>query len=269
MSDLAATGIAATDTAIHINGVEKEFATAQGPVRALARTDFRLRQGEFAVLLGPSGCGKTTMLRLMAGLEQPSTGVLKVGGRDLWHDGKRDDAAVANMGVVFQDANLFPWLDIEGNIALPLKLRGVGKAERRKRAQDLCRLVGISGFEARWPRELSGGMRQRAAIARALSYDPSILLMDEPFGALDAMTRDSMNIELQRIWLATKKSIVLVTHSIPEAVFLADRVVLLTARPGRIDEIVDVPFPRPRELSIQSSLEFQSIVDHLRRRLEH
>src|SRR5699024_7432733 len=122
-----------------------------------------------------------------------------------WHEGTRDGGAVANMGVVFQDPNLFPWLTVEGNIALPLKLRGMGKSERRRRALDLCRLVGISGFEPRWPRELSGGMRQRAAIARALSYDPDILLMDEPFGALDAMTRDAMNIELQRIWLATKK----------------------------------------------------------------
>lgn len=265
----AAAGVADNDYAIHVNRVEKEFATPEGPVRALARTDFRLKHGEFAVLLGPSGCGKTTMLRLMAGLERPTTGVLKVGGRDLWHADRRDDGAVANMGVVFQDANLFPWLSIEKNIALPLKLRGAGRAARRKRAHELCRLVGIAGFEARWPRELSGGMRQRAAIARALSYDPEILLMDEPFGALDAMTRDSMNIELQRIWLATKKTIVLVTHSIPEAVFLADRVVLLTPRPGRIDEIVDVPFARPRDLAVQSTPEFQSIVDHLRRRLEH
>ncbi len=257
------------DTVIQVQGVEKEFATPQGPVRALAQTDLLLRHGEFAVVLGPSGCGKTTLLRLMAGLERPSTGVLTVGGRDLWHDDKRDDGAVRHMGVVFQDPNLFPWLTIDGNIALPLKLRGVGKTERRRRAQELCRLVGISGFELRWPRELSGGMRQRAAIARALSYDPEILLMDEPFGALDAMTRDAMNIELQRIWMETRKTIVLVTHSIPEAVFLADRVVLLTPRPGRIDEIVEVPLPRPRALSVQSSPEFQSIVEHLRRRLVH
>ena len=269
MSDRSLPRVARAEIAIHVEGVEKQFATPEGPVHALARTDFLLSKGEFAVLLGPSGCGKTTMLRLMAGLERPSTGALHVGGRDLWHKGRRDDAAVANMGVVFQDANLFPWLTIQKNIALPLKLRGVRGAERKKRALDLCRLVGISGFEARWPRELSGGMRQRASIARALSYDPEILLMDEPFGALDAMTRDTMNIELQRIWLATKKTIVLVTHSIPEAVFLADRIVLLTRRPGRIEEIVNVPFPRPRELGLQSTPEFQSIVGHLRQRLEH
>jgi NitT/TauT family transport system ATP-binding protein len=173
------------------------------------------------------------------------------------------------MGIVFQEPNLFPWLSIEDNIALPLKLRGITKAARRERARKLCELVGISGFEQRWPRELSGGMRQRAAIARALSYDPEILLMDEPFGALDAITRDAMNIELQQIWLATSKTIVLVTHSIPEAVFLADRVVLLTVRPGRIDEIVDVPFARPRQMDVQSDRSFQSIVAHLRHRLQH
>lgn len=169
--------------------------------------------------------------------------------------------------MVFQDANLFPWLSIEDNIALPLELKGTARGERRQRAQELCRLVGISGFERRWPRELSGGMRQRAAIARALSYDPHILLMDEPFGALDAMTRDAMNLELQRIWLATKKTIVLVTHSISEAVFLADRIVLLSPRPGKIDTIVDVGFARPRSTDLQTTTEFQSIVRSLKKRL--
>jgi NitT/TauT family transport system ATP-binding protein len=262
-------GIAtAGEAAIRLEHVEKTFETPQGVVRALARTEFSVRNGEFVVLLGPSGCGKTTMLRLMAGLLRPSAGVVLVGGRSLWQEERRDDGAVADMGVVFQDANLFPWLTIEDNIALPLKLRGMGKAERRRKARELCALVGITGFEDRWPRELSGGMRQRASIARALSYDPDILLMDEPFGALDAMTRDAMNLELQRIWLATSKTIVLVTHSIREAVFLADRVVLLTSRPGRIDEVVDVPFARPREIAVQGLPEFQQAVDHLRGRLE-
>src|SRR6185312_10326671 len=152
----------------------------------------------------------------------------------------------SQLGMVFQDANLFPWLTIEDNIALPLKLRGVAKPARLKKARELCELVGILGFEKRLPRELSGGMRQRAAIARALSYDPGILLMDEPFGALDAMTRDTMNMELQRIWMETRKTIVLVTHSIGEAVFLANRIVLLSPRPGRIDTVIDVKLPRPR-----------------------
>jgi len=255
--------------AIELLETEKRFDTPQGPVRALARTDFSVAKGEFAVLLGPSGCGKTTMLRLIAGLETPSAGMVKVDGRNLWLSGERDTGAVAKLGMVFQDANLFPWLTVEDNIALPLKLRGIAKSGRIAKAQELCRLVGISGFEKRHPRELSGGMRQRAAIARALSYDPEILLMDEPFGALDAITRDSMNIELQRIWLETAKTVVLVTHSIPEAVFLADRIALLSPRPGRIREIIDVAFERPRDVSIQSAPAFQEIIDHLRKHLEH
>ena len=205
----------------------------------------------------------------MAGLERPSQGQVGINGRGLWIGAKRVDETAADLGMVFQDANLFPWFTIEENVSLPLKLRGFPKSERLRRAQQLCQLVGISGFEQRLPRELSGGMRQRASIARALSYEPSILLMDEPFGALDAMTRDAMNLELQRIWLATQKTVVLVTHSIQEAVFLADRVVLLTRRPGRIDEVIDVPFERPRALSVQDEPRFLNLVSHLRSRLDH
>ena len=246
----------------------KQFDTPEGPIRALAQTNFAVRDGQFAVLLGPSGCGKTTLLRMIAGLEEPTSGVVSIGGRNLWSGGGRDKQALANLGVVFQDPNLFPWLSVEDNIALPLKLRGVAKSERREAARKLCRLVGIAGFEKRYPRELSGGMRQRAAIARALSYDPAILLMDEPFGALDAITRDAMNLELQRIWIETSKTIVLVTHSIPEAVFLADRVALLSARPGRIAQIINVAFPRPRSMRIHADPQFQAIVNELRSRLE-
>ncbi|MEX0923365.1 MAG: ABC transporter ATP-binding protein [Rhodovibrionaceae bacterium] len=259
----------ADSNAIDIVSVEKQFVTRQGPIQALSRTDLGVRRGEFTVLLGPSGCGKTTLLRLIAGLETPSQGEIQIGGAPLWQSGKRDDATVANMGVVFQDPNLFPWLTILDNIALPLKLRGVGKAERHARARELCKLVGIEGFESRWQSELSGGMRQRAAIARALCYEPEVLLMDEPFGALDAITRDSMNIELQRIWMATHKTIVLVTHSISEAVFLADRIVLLSARPGRIEQIIEVPFERPRDLNVQSLPQFMEIREFLRDRLEN
>lgn len=265
---MSATPAAAAGDGIDLIGVGKHYETPQGTVHALSKTDFTIQQGELVVLLGPSGCGKSTLLRLIAGLLRPSTGSVKVSGISLWHDDKRDDAAVADLGVVFQDAELFPWFTIEENIALPLKLRGVARKQRLERAQELCRLVGISGFEKRYPRELSGGMRQRAAIARALSYDPHVLLMDEPFGALDAMTRDQMNVELQRIWLATSKTVVLVTHSIPEAVYLADRVVLLTSRPGRIDDVTRVDFARPRELSVQASPRFQEVVGRLRARLE-
>jgi NitT/TauT family transport system ATP-binding protein len=253
---------------IGLAAVEKRFATPQGEVHALARTDFSVAKGEFVVLLGPSGCGKTTMLRLIAGLIAPSAGTIAIAGRPLWSGGERDSAAVRGLGVVFQEANLFPWLSIEDNIALPLRLRGVGQSQRLARSRELTRLVGIDGFEKRWPRELSGGMRQRAAIARALSYEPDVLLMDEPFGALDAMTRDTMNLELQRIWQATGKTIVLVTHSIGEAVFLADRVVLLSPRPGRIDTVLTVPFERPRTLDLQTTAPFQDIVRKLRGRLE-
>ncbi len=253
--------------AIELAGVDKWFKTKDEPVHALAPTNLAVGTGEFVVVLGPSGCGKTTLLRITGGLIPPSKGEVRVLGHDLWRGGVRHKEAAAGMGIVFQDANLFPWLSVEGNITLPLELRGVPKAERRERARRLINLVGIAGFEKRWPRELSGGMRQRAAIARALSYDPQVLLMDEPFGALDAMTRDQMNLELQRIWMETRKTIVLVTHSIGEAVFLADRVVLLSPRPGRIDTIAPVAFPRPRTLDVQASPEFQAIAVRLRHRL--
>jgi len=253
--------------AIVLAGVDKWFNTKDEPVHALAPLNLAVGTGEFVVILGPSGCGKTTLLRITGGLIPPSKGDVRILGHELWQNGARQNEAVAGMGMVFQDANLFPWLSVEGNITLPLELRGVAKDERRERARQLIKLVGIAGFEKRWPRELSGGMRQRAAIARALSYDPEVLLMDEPFGALDALTRDQMNLELQRIWTETGKTIVLVTHSISEAVFLADRVVLLSPRPGRIDTIEKVPFPRPRTLDVQASPEFQGIAVRLRHRL--
>jgi NitT/TauT family transport system ATP-binding protein len=266
MSSAAAMSIESTP-AIGLAAIEKWYGTRDLPVHALAPTDLKVPEGEFLVLLGPSGCGKTTLLRMIGGLIAPTSGELTIEGKNLWRGGERQSETLSELGMVFQDANLFPWLTIEQNIALPLELKGVGKAERLARAHALCKLVGISGFEKRWPKELSGGMRQRAAIARALSYDPHILLMDEPFGALDAMTRDAMNLELQRIWMETKKTIVLVTHSIGEAVFLADRIVLLSPRPGRIDSIIDVPFPRARGAEVQTSTEFQAIVRRLRVRL--
>ena len=268
--DDEATGTRAIERAVEIqlDQVEKHFYTDEGDVHAVAKTDLSVGQREFVVLLGPSGCGKTTILRMVSGLLRPSSGIVRVAGRELWVGDTRDRKAVEEMGIVFQEANLFPWLSIEKNIALPLKLRGRGKASRLAKARALCELVGIEGFEKRWPRELSGGMRQRAAIARALSYDPKILLMDEPFGALDAMTRDQMNIELQRIWMDSGCTIIFVTHSIPEAVFLADRIVLLFPRPGRIHSVTEVSFERSREITLQTEPEFQKIVRDLRRQLE-
>jgi NitT/TauT family transport system ATP-binding protein len=254
---------------IALKAAEKRFGAPGVGVQALTPTTLDIVGEEMTILLGPSGCGKTTMLRLIAGLEPPTSGNIEVGGANLWANNRRNVQALSQLGMVFQDANLFPWLTIEDNIALPLKLRGVAKSTRLNKARELCELVGILGFEKRLPRELSGGMRQRAAIARALSYDPGILLMDEPFGALDAMTRDTMNLELQRIWMETRKTIVLVTHSIGEAVFLANRIVLLSPRPGRVQEVIDVPFARPRDPGIHGTPEFQAIVAELRGKLEH
>ena len=253
--------------AIRLDRVERWYSTRDGPVHALSATNLDIAQHEFVVLLGPSGCGKTTLLRMIGGLIAPSHGQLQVMQRDLWKNETRQADALSDLGIVFQDANLFPWLTIEENIALPLELRGMPKRERLARARTLTGLVGIGGFETRWPYELSGGMRQRAAIARALSHDPDILLMDEPFGALDALTRDTLNIELQTLWLQTRKTIVLVTHSINEAVFLADRIVLLSPRPGRIDTVVELDFERPRFLDVQSTEKFQTIAKDLRHRL--
>jgi NitT/TauT family transport system ATP-binding protein len=253
---------------IRLAGVEKRFTTDERTVLAVDCTDLSIRGGEFLVLLGPSGCGKTTMLRMIAGLIRPSAGTIYIGPNDLWVGEQRNSAVTKELGVVFQDANLFPWYSVEKNVALPLKLRGLDKKSRLAKAHELCALVGIGGFEAAWPSQLSGGMRQRAAIARALSYDPQILLMDEPFGALDAITRDQLNLELQRIWLRQGCTVVFVTHSIAEAVFLGDRILLLSPRPGRIDTEIEVPFPRPRPTSVQTLPEFQAIVQRLRERLE-
>jgi NitT/TauT family transport system ATP-binding protein len=260
--------VAAADGFIELEGVTKRYQTRQGSTLALSDVSLSVGRKEFVVLIGQSGCGKTTLLRILAGLIQPTEGDVRVGGSSLWSGARRDDEALSKLGLVFQDANLFPWYSVEDNISLPLRLRGVGKAERMKRAHELCELVGLTGFEGAYPRELSGGMRQRVSIARALSYNPEILLMDEPFGALDALTRDKMNVELQRIADASDATVVFVTHSIMEAVFLADRVVLLSARPGRIRSVTDVGYERPRSVDVQSDTGFQELVKELRHQLE-
>jgi NitT/TauT family transport system ATP-binding protein len=252
---------------IELRGVSKLFKSKYRETLALTDINLGIRKEEFVTLVGQSGCGKTTMLRILAGLIQPTTGEVRIKDRSLWRGDRRDDDALRKLGLVFQDAHLFPWYSVEDNIGLPLLLRKVDKKERRRRAHELGELVGIQGFEQALPRELSGGMRQRVAIARALSYDPEILLMDEPFGALDAMTRDKMNMELQRIAQATKATVVLVTHSIGEAVFLADRVVLLSARPGRIRSITRVDWSRPRQLEVTAEPGFQDKVIDLRHQL--
>jgi NitT/TauT family transport system ATP-binding protein len=264
----AAPTTGARGAGIKLAGVEQRYGDPKSSVLALTDVNLEIGKGEFLVLLGPSGCGKTTLMRIIAGLLKSTSGKVEIDGQPLWNGSRRNDKVMEELGVVFQDANMFPWLTIEDNIALPLKLRGVSKTERRKRASELCELVSIKGFEKRWPRELSGGMRQRAAIARALSCKPQILLMDEPFGALDAMTREQMNLELQRIWMESGCTVVLVTHSIREAVFLADRVLLLSPRPGRMDTLKTIDIARPRSAYDQSTPEFQAYELELRKRLD-
>ncbi|WP_173932618.1 ABC transporter ATP-binding protein [Chelativorans sp. Marseille-P2723] len=244
---------------ISCRGLGKTYHSRSGDVRALEPVDLEVKPGEFLVLIGPSGCGKTTLMRIIGGLQSASEGTLKLttgpDGRD-------------TVGFVFQQSNLLPWMTIEDNVALPLRLRHIGKQERRERAVELCNKVGLAGFERRWPRELSGGMQQRAAIARALADDPALLLMDEPFGALDALTRTRLNSELERLWMASGATVVLVTHSISEAVMLADRIVVMSARPGRIRSITQVPFERPRPVSLEGTAEFQAIASELRAQLD-
>jgi NitT/TauT family transport system ATP-binding protein len=247
--------------------VEKRYQSRQSSTLALTGINLSVRPQEFVSIIGQSGCGKTTLLRILSGLIKPTQGEVRAAGRSLWSGETRDREAISKLGLVFQEANLFPWYSVEDNIALPLRLRGVDSRSRRARAHELCELVGLTGFEKSFPRELSGGMRQRAAIARALSYRPGVLLMDEPFGALDALTREKMNLELQSIAKATNATVVLVTHSLNEAVFLADRVVLLSPRPGRIRSVTDISFARPRQVDLQTLPEFQNIARELRHQL--
>jgi len=235
-----AAGPARSDALIQARGIVKIYPTVSGePVLALDHLDMAVRDGEFVCLVGPSGCGKSTLLRLLAGLDRADAGTFTLADR-------RIDGPSAEVGVVFQQATLLPWLTVWQNVTLPLRVGGHGIAGRENSARDLVRIAGLQGFENKYPYELSGGMQQRVAIVRALTRDPKLLLMDEPFGSLDALTREKMNAELQRIWLASRKTVVLITHSIDEAVFLGDRVIVMSARPGRIIRELAVNLPRPR-----------------------
>ena len=249
---------------IEIAHASKTFESRDGEfVPALADASLSIGRNEFLAVVGPSGCGKSTLLRLVAGLISPSGGVICIDGQVV--DAPRDD-----IGIVFQAPTLLPWANVLSNVLFPLKILGGLDDAARLRALALLELAGLAGFEAKMPRELSGGMQQRVAICRALVHDPRILLMDEPFGALDALTREEMSLELLRIWAEQPKTIIFVTHSVPEAVLLADRVVVMSARPGRITDIVDVALPRPRSFDQESSMEFnrcaQRIRGHLFRR---
>src|SRR3954465_8921955 len=246
-----------SDPVIAVRGLRKEYATPRGTVLALEDIDFDVREGEFVALVGPSGCGKSTLLKILAGLLPASRGEVEL--RSAPVTGPRRD-----IGVVFQSPVLFPWRTVLENVLLPVDVQRLGREKHRRRALDLLALVGLSGFEERYPWELSGGMQQRVAITRSLMHDPALLLMDEPFGALDAMTRESLNLELQRIWLERRETILFVTHSIPEAVFLADRVFVMTPRPGRVLERIEVRIPRPRTLEMMATPEFGRIARAIR-----
>lgn len=249
---------------IRLSGIGKTFGEGEAAVQAIGNATLDMPRGDFVSLLGPSGCGKTTLLRVIAGLEQPSEGEVAVRGRPVWTAGRRSAEATRPISMMFQEARLFPWFTVAENVALPLRLQGVDKAERMERARGLCATVGLAGFEVARPAALSGGMRQRAALARALVTEPQVLLLDEPFGALDAMTRDTLNLELMAVCAKAQVTTILVTHSINEAAFLSDRVVVLAARPARVTEVVDIPFERPRTLDLQQTAAFQDMLKHLR-----
>jgi NitT/TauT family transport system ATP-binding protein len=247
-----------TAALIRIAGLGKRFATRSGEtVTALSNINLNIQQNEFISVVGPSGCGKTTLLRILAGLERASSGTVYSGAELI--SGPRPDA-----GVVFQQALLLPWDTVLSNVMLPALLKKDKSEATLKRAEHLLAFMGLKDFAQKYPFELSGGMQQRASICRALMRDPKILLMDEPFGALDAMTREAMNMELMRVWSEERKTIVLITHSIPEAVLLGDRVVVMSPRPGRISEIVEVDLARPRNLQTMGSPRFGELCDHIR-----
>ncbi len=235
------------------------FKTRDAPVHALSNVNLAVEPGEFVSLIGPSGCGKTTLLRAIADLEAPSSGTLLVNGV-----GPAEARLRRDYGYVFQAPALQPWRTVEANVTLPLEIMGIPRAERRERARAQLALVGLSGFERRFPWQLSGGMQQRASIARALSFDPKLLLMDEPFGALDEIVRDHLNEELLKLWARTRKTVVFVTHSIPEAVFLSTRVVVMSPRPGRITDIVPVDLGPHRPLEIRETPGFLRLAARIR-----
>src|SRR6266436_5535314 len=244
---------------VRIASVEKIYRTKDGnDIHALQDINLDIRTAEFISIVGPSGCGKTTLLKILAGILTRSAG-------DVVMQGRRLSGPSREIGIVFQAPVLLPWRTVLQNILLPVEIQERNERESETRARQLIQMADLAGFENKYPNELSGGMQQRVGICRALVHDPSFLLMDEPFGALDAMTRETMNSELQRIWSENCKTILLVTHSIAEAVYLADRVVVMTPRPGRIVDVIDIDLPRPRHLTMQSTPEFGRFVAGIRR----
>lgn len=242
---------------ITARGVSKIYRTQDGEVETLKPLDFDIRTGEFVSVVGPSGCGKSTLMKMIAGLLPISSGELNLSGKPV-------DGPQTNVGVVFQSALLLPWRRVIDNILLQAEIRGMPMDAARDGARKLIEMAGLTGFELKYPWQLSGGMQQRVAILRALLHDPPLLLMDEPFGALDAMTRERMNLELQRIWMSAGKTVLLITHSIPEAIFLSDRVLVMTERPGRISAVYDIELPRPRSLDVMGMEQFAAYARTLR-----
>jgi NitT/TauT family transport system ATP-binding protein len=247
---------------IHLENVAKTFRVDDGVVDAVAPTSFSLGQGEFVSLVGPSGCGKSTLLRILAGLVPATSGSVRV-------DGERVVAPRPDVGIVFQQPVLLPWLSVIDNVMLPVKVARRRQGPYRDRAQQLLRLVGLEGFGERLPSQLSGGMQQRAAICRALILEPSVLLMDEPFGALDALTREEMGFELLRIWSQVGATVLFITHSISEAVLLSDQVLVMSRRPGRIVRTLDVELNRPRDVGSFVDPQFTQLTSELRNTFEH
>ena len=247
---------------VETHGVGKVFETGDAAVTALDGIDLTIRSGEFVSLIGPSGCGKSTLLRIIGDLTDPSGGELRVNGKSA-----RQARLDRDYGMVFQAPVLMDWRNVASNIELPLEIMGFPREDRARRSAALVKLVELEGFEGKHPWQLSGGMQQRVAIARALAFDPKLLLMDEPFGALDEMTRERMNLEVMRIWRETGTTIVFVTHSIPEAVFLSTRVVVMSARPGRISRVVDVDLPQPRTVDTREEPRYFSLVTTVREAL--
>lgn len=247
------------DPTIDAKGLHLTFETNDGPVHALQDVNLEINKGDFVSFIGPSGCGKTTFLRCIAGLETPSSGHISVNG--LTPDEARRARAY---GYVFQAAGLYPWRTIGGNIRLPLEIMGFSKFEMSERVERVLELVDLTGFDKKFPWQLSGGMQQRASIARALAFDADILLMDEPFGALDEIVRDHLNEQLLQLWARTEKTIGFVTHSIPEAVYLSTKIVVMSPRPGRITDVIDSSLPKQRPLDIRDSPEFISIAQRVR-----
>ena len=247
---------------IETSDLSLTFETGDGPVHALSDISLTINKGEFVSLIGPSGCGKTTLMRVIADLEQPTEGSISVNGMSP-HEARLKRA----YGYVFQAPALYPWRTIGKNIALPLEIMGYSKEERAERVRKGLELVNLTGFEKKFPWQLSGGMQQRASIARALSFDHDLLLMDEPFGALDEIVRDKLNEQLLRLWEKTQKTVVFVTHSIPEAVFLSTKIVVMSPRPGKIHDVIECHFPRDRTLDIRETPEFLDVANRVRQGL--